>query len=238
MATSEDHRVRIWELSTRQQRCAFRSPDRRISSLAFATNGRLLAQGSDDISVLLWDLTGRLEKGQRRPAALSPEELQALWADLAGADATKAYRAIWTLAAGASESVPFLKRHLRPVSPVDSQSISRWVADLDHERFQKREQATVQLEKIGDLAETSLRKALEGKPSLETRQRIERLLDKAVAEWENPSAERLLMLRALEALEQMETSGARRLLEELARGAADAEITKQAKAALCRLSKR
>jgi hypothetical protein len=233
-----DHVLQVWEVLTHHEQCRFHSPDKKSSALAYSPDGRLLAQGSDDTSVLLWDLTGRLEKGHLRPATLSTQELQSLWADLAGADASKAYRAIWILAAAAPQSLPFLKEHLRPVSPVEARTVSRWVADLDHEQFAKRQHATEQLEKIGELAEPSLRQVLQTKPPLETRQRIERLLEKAAAEWANPSAERLRVLRALEALEQMETPAARQWLEDLARGAPGAEITKQAKAALGRMSKR
>ncbi len=160
VASVSDRTIRVWEVLTRRERCRFHCPDKNPSTyaFAFAPDGRTLAQGSDDATVLLWDLTGHQEKGHLPMIRLSPKELQALWADLAGADAAAAYRAIWTLAAGASESVPFLQEHLRPVAPVDTGTISRLVSDLDSEQFQTRKEATERLEKFGDLAEPVLRK--------------------------------------------------------------------------------
>jgi hypothetical protein len=240
MISAEGHRLRLWELSSRRQRGEFRSPDRNIAALAYSPDGRLLAQGSEDISVVLWDLTGRLEKGQLRPAALSPKELQARWADLAGDDPVAAYRAIWTLAAAAPQSLLFLQEQIRPVpplAPAEVRRVQRLLAELDSEQFAIREQATKQLEKLAERAEPTLREALGHKPPLETRQRIERLLEKLSAEWEKPSPSCLRLLRALEAVECMDTPAAQQFLQRLANGTADVELTGQAKAALGRLAK-
>jgi len=92
-----------------------------------------------------------------------------------------------------------------------------------------------ELEALGPLAEASLRKALAGQPSLETRRHLETLLDRF-----DParSAEGLRMLRALEVLERVGTTEARRVLEAWAGGAAEATLTREAKAALDRLGRR
>jgi WD40 repeat protein len=238
IATVGDHALRVWEVKTRRERCRFLSPDKKPSTLAFAPDGRTLAQGSDDATVLLWDVTGRQEKGRLRPARPSSQELQTLWADLAGTDAAAAYRAIWTLVAGASESVPYIQEHLRPVAPAEESSMAQLVADLDSEQYQTRKAATERLEKLGDLAEPVLRQALQPKAPLETRQRVERLLELVAAGRENPSPDGLRVLRAVEALERMNTPAARHALEQYARGAPGRELTRQAKAALERLAKR
>jgi Tol biopolymer transport system component len=237
VSTGGNHTIRVWEVPTRQECRQFRSPDNRPSTLAYAPDGRTLAQGSEDISVLLWDVTGMLEKGRLRPTSLSPKELQSLWADLERPDAAAAQRAIWKFAAGPKESIPFLQKHLRPVAPVDARLIARLVADLDSDQFEMRKQATAQLEKMGDLAVPVLRKVLQPKSSLETRRRIERLLEKVAVERENPSLSWLRIMRALEALEHMDSPAARQTLEELAKGAPGAELTEQAKASLRRLDK-
>jgi hypothetical protein len=52
------------------------------------------------------------------------------------------------------------------------------------------------------------------------------------------SPERLRGLRAVEVLEQVGTDGAKALLEGLAKGAPDAELTQEARAALGRLTRR
>lgn len=236
--TGIDHTIRIQEVLTRRDRVRFLSPDKKPWKLAFSPNGRILAQGSEDISVLLWDVTGLTEKGRLRATNLSAKELQDLWADLASADAAVAYRAIGKLEAGSQNSVPFLREQLRPISPVDAGTVARLIADLDSDRFETREHATEHLEKLAELAEPALRQALLDKPPLERRQRINRLLDKVVVQRDTPSPERLRMLRALEVLEHAQTTAARRALEELAKGASAADLTNEAKVALTRLGKR
>ncbi|MGH7226177.1 MAG: WD40 repeat domain-containing protein, partial [Gemmataceae bacterium] len=156
---------------------------------------------------------------------------------LTSTDAAAAQRTIRTLVAGSEDSIPFIRKHLRPtISPVDVRAIAHFVADLDSDQFATREKATEQLEKLGELAEPALRDALRGKPPLETRQRIDRLLENLAAQRDNPSPERLRMLRVLEALEYMDTPAARRALEELAKGAPAADLTNEANAALKRLA--
>jgi len=89
---------------------------------------------------------------------------------------------------------------------------------------------------MGGAADEALRKALEGNPSAELRQRVRHLLDGSRPAELSP--DRLRESRALEILEGMGTPEARRLLEELAKGAPGAGLTEQAKAALGRTAQR
>src|SRR5437667_11410105 len=66
-------------------------------------------------------------------------QMDLLWDSLAGDDAAKAYRAIWDLVAAKDASVHFLREHLPPVSPADSQRISQLLAELDDRQFGTRE---------------------------------------------------------------------------------------------------
>jgi Tol biopolymer transport system component len=235
--TGGDHAIRIQEFITRRERYRLQSPDKRPSKLAYSPNGRILAQGSEDITVLLWDVAGLPKDGRAQSAELSTNDLQKLWADLASDDAAGAYRAIRKLAAGSKESASFLRQQLRPVAPVDARTIARFVADLDSDHFETRQHATEQLEKLAELAEPVLRQALQDQPPLERRRRIDQLLEKLAVQRDTPSPERLRVLRASEALEQMDTPEARRVLEEYAKGAPAADLTKEAKAALARRHK-
>lgn len=110
------------------------------------------------------------------------------------------------------------------------------IADLDSSHFSVRRNAAHQLEELQDLAEAALRKALQGKPSLEVRLRIELLLKKLHGLV--PTSARLRELRAVEALERMGTSHARQILTTLATGLSEARLTQEAKASLARLARR
>src|SRR5262249_15134394 len=92
--------------------------------------------------------------------------------------------------------------------------------------------ATQQLEKLGEAAVPGLQKALQGKLSLEARRRIEQILEK-LQSW---TGQRLQTLRALEVLERLDPAASRPLVEKLARGAAEAWLTREAKAMLGRLA--
>ena len=80
-----------------------------------------------------------------------------------------------------------------------------------------------------------MKKALKSTQSAEVRRRIEYLMEHMQSSGE--SGERLKQTRALEVLEAMGTPAARALLDELAKGAADAWVTREAKATLERLGK-
>jgi hypothetical protein len=99
-----------------------------------------------------------------------------------------------------------------------------------------RERAAAELRKLGEPVRPFVRKALAGKLSTEARLRLERLRDRL--DGEGLSANVLRALRAVEALEHTGTPEARRLLEALARGAPEARLTQEARAALRRLERR
>jgi hypothetical protein len=81
-----------------------------------------------------------------------------------------------------------------------------------------------------------LRKALEGEPSAEVRRQVTRLLEQLSAH--PPAPEVVRSIRAIEALERIGTPEARKLLEELAKGAPEAWRTREAGEAVARLKAR
>jgi RNA polymerase sigma factor (sigma-70 family) len=227
-----DDSIYVLEVATHRERCRFRTATPGRKSLAFTPDGRILVSGGPD--TFFWDVTGRLQSGQLRPARLPPEQLPVLWTDLGSADAPKVQSALWALVAAGEQSVPFLRKHLRPVPRPDAERLARLTRDLDNDQLAVRQQAAQELAELGDTAEPALRRGLQGTPSLELRRRIEQLLAR-LAEW---PPDRLRALRAVEVLEQSGTTEAQRLLQELARGAPAARLTQEAKAALQRLAKR
>jgi RNA polymerase sigma factor (sigma-70 family) len=227
-----DTAIRLLETASGRERRCLAGHRGRIAALAFSADGRRLLSGSEDTTALVWDLTGDASKSA--PAA----DLERLWADLAADDAVRAYRAIHRLAASPSSAIPFIKERLRPAVAVDEKRLARLIVDLDSDDFAARQKAGKDLAKLGEQALSAYRKALEGKPSLEARRRLEDLLDKAQVAWWDVSGERLRSLRAVEVLELAGTQEARQWLKTLAEGAAGTRLTEEAKAALERLANR
>jgi hypothetical protein len=120
------------------------------------------------------------------------------------------------------------------VAAGDARRIRGLIADLDSKKYPVRKKAAVELEKIGDVAESALREALAGPVSPETRLRLDQLLQKL----KSPSAEQLRTLRAIEVLEQTGNAEARRVLQKLAGGDAAGRVTQAAREAVKRVAKR
>ena len=99
-----------------------------------------------------------------------------------------------------------------------------------------RQRAAADLEQLGEAAAPALRQALARDLSAEARRRVQQLLRKG--QELVPSGEPLRALRAVEVLEQVGTSEARRVLQSLARGAPEARLTGEAKRARERLAGR
>jgi roadblock/LC7 domain-containing protein len=224
--------VLLWEVATGKQRRRF--ADDRVSCLAFSPDGRLLATGGADTLVMVWDVTGRLTAGEAVKEA--PEKL---WARLADEDAAVAYDAVWGLVSQPEPSLEYLRRRLPVLSEADDKRIEKLIAALDDDAFAVREKATADLAAMGLAAKAALRRCLEGKPSVEVRQRVEGLLEK-LREPGDPAKDPGLRqaLRLVEVLEHIGNAGAEEALEELAGKATSSRVRQEAQASLDRLAKR
>jgi RNA polymerase sigma factor (sigma-70 family) len=231
LLTTSGGTIYLWEVATGQERGRFSGHlGSGITALTFSPDGRTLFSGGDDAQVLAWDLTG--SGGNARPAA-SADQLGHCWKALAGRDARAAYLALWTLVAEPASSLPFLREHLRPIPHLAPARVARLIAALDSERFATRRQAARELEALGEPVAEHLRKALTRPPTLESRRRLEQLLEQVTSPL--PTGPRLQALRAIEALEHLGTAEARKLLRELAGGAPGALRTRAARESLGRL---
>jgi hypothetical protein len=228
-----DGTIRIWDADTGRELQRAEGHRGGVQVLAFTADSKTLVSGGADTSVLLWDAGDLIHALPPAIANLTPLQLEALWSDLAGEDDEAAYQAVRTLSATASQSIPLLHKRVRPVV---AEAVVRWLAELDDDQFAVREKATEELAQLGKFVEGSVRKALEDPPSVEARRRMLRLLNKI--ETISFSPERARALRALEVLERIGSTQSKQQLEELAKGAPDAELTREAKAALERLKKR
>jgi hypothetical protein len=224
--------INLWEITTGKLRRQFTGHQREISALALAPDGKALLSGSGDATGLIWNV---LAIDANAPAKLNPQELTQLENDLSGGDGQKAFRAVCLLTHRAEQALPFLQARLQPVPGVDAQRIEKLIKDLDNGTFTVRSQASDELEKLAELAQPALAQVLDGKPSLEVRQRVEQLLDRLHARALLPQQVRAI--RAIEVLEKIGTPEARQTLEALAKGAPGARITQDAQTALRRLAK-
>jgi RNA polymerase sigma factor (sigma-70 family) len=225
------NRVRVWEVASGRERTHFERPHAGfVMALAYSPDGTLLVTGGTDRIALVWDLFG-LRTSDQKKADFTREGVDRLWADLADADAGKAFRAMQVLRANGAQAVKLLKERLRPAAASDAKTIARLIADLDRDDFTARESASKELSELGELAEPALRAALNDKPSAEKRRRVEELLKRLDA---SNSPELLRGVRAVEVLESLGTPAARQALQALSQGAAEARLTREANAALKR----
>jgi hypothetical protein len=235
LASSDGQAVHLWEVATGKEVRTFRGHQGEVQSLAFSANGRRLASAATDNTVLLWDLVPASGAAGSPAQGPAEEEVAAWWADLAGADAGRAYAAIWRLADVPGASVPFLRRRLRPVTDAQGKEIRQHIADLDSDTFAVRDKAFRRLENLGLAAAPALRQALAKDVSPEVRRRVGHLLENI--DHRPVSGEPLRTLRALAVLEHAGTAEARRLLQALADGASGAWLTREAQGVCQRLQR-
>jgi WD40 repeat protein len=197
-----------------------------VNKLAISPDGRFLATGSEDTTVLIWDLGKVLPR--RSPTKLSARDLNKLFHDLAK-DASQAYRATRILERAGDATANFLSDIFgRVITGAESKRIAALVEALGSSEFPVRQKAHQELQELGEFAQPALEQALEKKPSLEFRRRAEQL-------FVNMGSNRQRLSRAIEVLEIIGTTKARQVLTVAAEGPPGATITREAREALRRL---
>jgi hypothetical protein len=234
VAIGTDSSLRVHSTTTGKTVLNLRGHNAKVRCVAFSPDNQLLASGLSDGTALVWDVSAACRAVQPEARRLNQKELEALWADLADADALKAHRAIASLITAGEDAAGMLKERLRPAEDVAPKRLQKLLTDLNADEFAVREAATRELEKLGEQAEPALSDALKDRPALEVRKRIEDLLAHLYSREVCP--ERLRELRAVRVLEQIGSAEARAILQSLAKGSADARLTQEAKASLARVS--
>jgi hypothetical protein len=219
----------LWDTATGKQLRRLVGHSNRVNALCFSPDGKLVVSAGLDGTLRLWRISGLVKPRPPGGLKLTPRELQSLWTDLAG-DAPRAYRAVLTLSGGPRNTASFLQERLLADYLVSTEAIARLIAHLDDNRFRVRQRASRALANLAEIAEAPIRQALAGRPTLEVRDRLDRLLVRLKPGL--PSTATLRTQRVLEVLERMGTPEARKALEALAKQDPRAWLTKQVKAAV------
>jgi hypothetical protein len=154
----------LWDMDSARLLAILRGHAGGIVSAAFSPDTKVLASGSWDTTVLLWDVPHI--------------RLTGLWHQLNGDPVVSAI-AVAKLTDTVDGAIRFLKERLQETARLESPYV-RQIAELDSDLFMVREQALHQLEAAGPAAEFALRSALESPQSPEVRMRIRQALKKLI----------------------------------------------------------
>jgi hypothetical protein len=212
--------VAVYELASRKERWTFPG---RAQALAFSPDSRRLAAGVSCAAVV-YDLSGL-------SVARQPARPRDRWAALEGG-AADAAAAMDSLALDPSGAVALLEAKLKPAEgrPLSLRVAKRLVLDLRDP--EKRVRAELLLGETGPRLIGLLADMGEEFDHPDAKLSLRGLVREARA-W--PGEGMLGAVRAIEVLERLRTPEARRLLEGLAAGNADARLTVEAQAALRRM---
>lgn len=227
LAVAEEDRVSLWDVATRQPVREFFGHRGALTSVAFSADGQTFVTSSEDGTALVWDVTGVVSP--KKLAPVKALEMPALWSMLKDGDRLRGYPAYLRMRLSPGPVTEFLAKQLQPILPASLAKIPKLIEDLDSTAVSLRNKATEELEKLGDAAEKPLREALKKSGSLETGQRIEKLLEKM-----GNSPETIRQHWALRLLEEFKTPEARKFLEHLAAGTPLSRLTREAQASLKR----
>jgi len=199
--------------------------------LTFSPDGRLLASGHGNGTVLIWDVNEAL-RFKPGGQALTASQREVCWTELSR-DSKAAIRASNRLVADPAGTVALLRDRLKPIEPIDLNRFKRLLAKLDSQQFAERETASQELAALGERARPNLQAAMRTTPSTEVRRRLGLVLTDSVVV-RAPS--RWRQFRAIAILERIASPDATAILSDLSKGDPAANETKEAIDSLHRLS--
>jgi WD40 repeat protein len=240
LVITSDGFLQVWDVALREEQrrwplsvsLSYAHGNTSVSPIFVLPDARRALLAMADGTGLVWDLGPAARRPAQKPNA---EAIASWWEELAGADAGRAYNAVRRLSAVPDAALSVLRTKLKPAPEVDAKTIRRLLAELDSDVFEARQNAFEQLDDLGELAAAMVRQTLENNPSQEARRSLEALIKRPCLV-RTPETRR--RVRAVEVLERIASPEARRILSDLAGGAAHAPETQEAKAAIERLAPR
>jgi hypothetical protein len=128
---------------------------------AFAAQlGRL---GVTALSLIMLEIyySPDLPAAERQSGEWAAAEMQAFWDDLGHPSTLTVRHSVWALAEAPARAVPFVAERVHPVSAsVTPERLAKLLANLDDRQFEARRKAAEELERLGELAEPTVRKEL------------------------------------------------------------------------------
>jgi WD40 repeat protein len=209
-------RIRLWRLGSRQPSSDLTCSDPGTLSVVFSPDGEILASAGLDGTITLWGMETPDGKSRSPGKPIPTETMEKLWESLALGDASRADRAIRTLAHAPEEVLFFLEGRFRPAPGVDLERVRILLERLDADEFHRREAATRELADLGPAIEDELVAASDRGVSPEVQSRLERVLSTIRPPIETFPSEVLRRIRTIRALEMMGTPAAASLLRSYA----------------------
>lgn len=219
------NRIEIFDTLTGREQAVLKGHESPTYALRFRGDGRQLASGHMDGSILLWDVPAVTDK------LLQDAELETAWRDLASDDAKRANTASWALASTPT-TTKFFRERLKPADGSVAERVRMLITDLDSKSFQVREAAGRELATLVDQIDARLLLSMRDKLSDEQAARLKRVFESPLSAL---PIEYLRTLRAIETLERLGTKEAAGVLKSLAAGDANSRVTREASNALARL---
>jgi hypothetical protein len=223
---SEQDRIEIWNGFNGYQLDAFDTGSN-VSAIAFSDNGTMLATGHEDGSVFLWDVRIAWDQSALR-RHMNQKSAQQYWNDLAG-EGRKPALAWQALLGSPEQATEMLRTNLKQATSTKgiAGALENFIIPFPEEDHEPSD-AGVPVPPMMRAVQQALEKAT----AEDSRGHYKQLLDTASRPL-SPKMRRPVLGILL--AEQLNTAGSRKLIEEIAAGAAGAFETQVAKSALVRI---
>jgi WD40 repeat protein len=232
-APPDPQQICFWNLATGERLATIDSHREDVASLALAPDDSRLIAGLRDTTAIVFDVPEAARQFGLPRQQLTADEAAEAWEQLGGDDAKAATAALVALGGDPAAALDLAESKLAPAAPLDEQMLATLVQGLDAEEFADRRAAFDKLAAFGSSIEPQLKTVIATTESGEVKLRAGELVKLMQRRYPQSGTTRE-QTRAVQLLEWIGDERALATLARLAGGAAEAHLTKEAKAALAR----